>query len=55
MISRDRREFACTSLGLIVRESCAACLQVGDGTPTRLVELTKNQKMLTFQTYSSEL
>ena len=29
--SRERRDFACTVLGLIVGESCAACLQVGDG------------------------
>jgi len=29
--SRDRRDFACTVLSLIVGESCAACLQVGDG------------------------
>jgi hypothetical protein len=29
--SRERRDFACTILGLIVGESCAACLQVGDG------------------------
>lgn len=30
-VSRERRDFACTVLGLIVGESCAACLQVGDG------------------------
>ena len=30
-VARDRRDFACTILGLIVGESCAACLQVGDG------------------------
>jgi hypothetical protein len=30
-VSRERRDFACTILGLIVSESCAACLQVGDG------------------------
>jgi hypothetical protein len=30
-VSRERRDFACTVLGLIVAESCAACLQVGDG------------------------
>lgn len=30
-VSRERRDFACTILGLIVGESCAACLQVGDG------------------------
>ena len=29
--SRDRRDFACTLLGLVVGSSCAACLQVGDG------------------------
>jgi hypothetical protein len=29
--SRERRDFACTVLGLIIGESCAACLQVGDG------------------------
>ena len=29
--SRERRDFACTLLGLIVGNSCAACLQVGDG------------------------
>lgn len=29
--SCERRDFACTILGLIVGESCAACLQVGDG------------------------
>jgi len=29
--SRERRDFASTILGLIVGESCAACLQVGDG------------------------
>jgi hypothetical protein len=30
-VSRERRDFACTVLGLIVGEHCAACLQVGDG------------------------
>jgi Protein phosphatase 2C len=30
-VSRERRDFACTVLGLLVGESCAACLQVGDG------------------------
>ena len=30
-VSRERRDFACTILGLIVAESCATCLQVGDG------------------------
>ena len=30
-VSRERRDFACTILGLLVGESCAACLQVGDG------------------------
>ena len=30
-VSRERRDYACTILGLIVGESCAACLQVGDG------------------------
>jgi hypothetical protein len=30
-VSRERRDFACTALGLIIGESCAACLQVGDG------------------------
>lgn len=30
-VSRERRDFACTILGLIVGESCAACLQIGDG------------------------
>ena len=30
-VCRQRRDFACTILGLIVGESCAACLQVGDG------------------------
>ena len=29
--SHERRDFACTVLGLIVSETCAACLQVGDG------------------------
>ena len=29
--SRQRRDFACTLLGLVADESCAACLQVGDG------------------------
>jgi hypothetical protein len=30
-VSHERRDFACTILGLLVGESCAACLQVGDG------------------------
>lgn len=30
-VARERRDFACTILGLIVDDSCAACLQVGDG------------------------
>jgi protein phosphatase 2C-like protein len=30
-VCRERRDFACTILGLIVGESCAVCLQVGDG------------------------
>lgn len=30
-VSCERRDFACTVLGLIVGESCAACFQVGDG------------------------
>ena len=30
-VSRERRDFACTVLGLIVGDCCAACLQVGDG------------------------
>lgn len=30
-VSRERRDFACTILGLIVGESRGACLQVGDG------------------------
>ena len=30
-VARERRDFACTILGVIVGESCAACLQVGDG------------------------
>jgi hypothetical protein len=30
-VSRERRDFACTILCVIVSESCAACLQVGDG------------------------
>lgn len=29
--SRERRDFACTILGLVAGESCAACLQIGDG------------------------
>ena len=29
--SRERRDFACTVLGLVAGESCTACLQVGDG------------------------
>jgi hypothetical protein len=31
LVSRERRDFACTVLGLLVGESGAACLQVGDG------------------------
>jgi hypothetical protein len=30
-VSRERRDFACTTLGLLISDSCAACLQVGDG------------------------
>jgi len=30
-VSRERRDFACTILALIVSDTCAACLQVGDG------------------------
>jgi hypothetical protein len=30
-VSRERRDFACTILGLLVGESCTACFQVGDG------------------------
>jgi hypothetical protein len=30
-VSRERRDFACTILGVVVGESRAACLQVGDG------------------------
>ena len=30
-VARERRDFACTILGLIAGECCAACLQVGDG------------------------
>ena len=30
-VSRERREFACTILGLLIGESHAACLQIGDG------------------------
>jgi hypothetical protein len=30
-VSRERRDFACTVLGLIVGECCTACFQVGDG------------------------
>jgi hypothetical protein len=30
-VSRERRDFACTILGLLVGESHAACLQIGDG------------------------
>ena len=30
-VSRERRAFACTILGVLIGESCAACLQVGDG------------------------
>lgn len=30
-VSRERRDFACTILGLVVAESHAACLQIGDG------------------------
>jgi len=28
---RERRDFACTVLGVVICESCTACLQVGDG------------------------
>jgi len=30
-VSRERRDFACTLLGLVAGNSCAACLQIGDG------------------------
>lgn len=30
-VSRERRDFACTILGLIIDDTCAACFQVGDG------------------------
>ena len=30
-VSRDRRDFACTLLGLVAGNSCTACLQIGDG------------------------
>lgn len=30
-VSRERREFACTLLGVVASTSCTACLQVGDG------------------------
>ncbi len=30
-VSRDRRDFACTLLGLVAGDSCTACLQIGDG------------------------
>jgi hypothetical protein len=30
-VCRERREFACTLLGLVAGDSCAACLQIGDG------------------------
>jgi len=30
-VSRERRDFACTLLGLVASSSCAACLQIGDG------------------------
>jgi hypothetical protein len=30
-MSRERRDFACTLLGLVVGEGCTACLQIGDG------------------------
>jgi hypothetical protein len=30
-VARERRDFACTILGLIAGECCTACLQVGDG------------------------
>lgn len=30
-VCRERREFACTMLGLVVGSSSAACLQIGDG------------------------
>jgi hypothetical protein len=31
VVARERRDFACTILGLLVGESCAACFQIGDG------------------------
>jgi hypothetical protein len=30
-MSRDRRDFACTLLGVVVGNLCAACFQIGDG------------------------
>lgn len=30
-LSRERRDFACTLLGVVVGRSCSACLQIGDG------------------------
>jgi hypothetical protein len=30
-VSRGRRDFACTLLGLVVGDDCTACLQIGDG------------------------
>ena len=30
-LSRERRDFACTLLGLVAGSSCMACLQIGDG------------------------
>jgi len=30
-VSRKRRDFACTLLGLVIGNSCAACFQIGDG------------------------
>jgi len=30
-ISRERRDFACTILGILISDSHAACLQIGDG------------------------
>lgn len=30
-LSRERRDFACTFLGLVAGSSCMACLQIGDG------------------------
>jgi len=30
-MSRERRDFACTLLGIVVGNSCTACFQIGDG------------------------